>query len=83
MDKTHATRISNTVFFKHKYLTHPTIIPADAILAAAANMAAQPRSHHIRHLGVDQLRDLKNLHIVFADAAATNAADAPNSRNTH
>ena len=79
MDKTHATRISNTVFFKHKYLTHPAISPADSILASAADMVAQLHGHHTRHLGADQLRDLKNLHIIFADAAATNAADAPNS----
>ena len=72
MDKTHATRISNTVFFKHKYLTHPTISPSDAILAAAADMAAQLRGHHTRRVSADQLRDLKNLHSSFTDAAATN-----------
>ena len=82
MDKTQATRISNTVFFKHKYLTHTTIGPADAILATAADMATQLRGHHTRHLVADQIRDLKNLHIIFADAAATNAANAPTLRNT-
>ena len=82
MDKTHATRISNTVFFTHKYLTHPTIIPAYAILASASDMAEQLRGHHTRHLGADQLHNLKNLHSIFANAATTNATNAPTPRNT-
>ena len=80
MDKTHTTRISKRVFFKHKYITHLTIIPADAILAAVSKMAAHLRGHHTRHLGAYQFRDLKNIHIIFADAAATNAANAPTLR---
>ena len=82
MDKTHAKRISNMVFFKHKYLNHPTISPVDAILAVAADLAEQLCGHHTRHLGADQLCDLKNLHSIFADADATNAANAPTPRNT-
>jgi hypothetical protein len=31
-------RICKTVFFKHKYLTMPTITPAEAILKAADNL---------------------------------------------
>ena len=34
MKETRASRISGTVFFKHKYLTNPTASPADAIVAA-------------------------------------------------
>eukprot|EP00804_Cyclotella_cryptica_P004404 CCRYP_006820-RA/>CCRYP_006820-RA protein AED:0.33 eAED:0.33 QI:0/0/0/1/0/0/3/0/519 len=33
------TRISATVFFKHKYITNPTVTPADAIIAAATNLS--------------------------------------------
>ena len=36
-DTRHA-RICNTVFFKHKYLTMPTITPADALIRAADNL---------------------------------------------
>ena len=36
---THSTRISEMVFFKHKYLTNPSQSPADALIAAAANLA--------------------------------------------
>jgi hypothetical protein len=35
---TKSKRICETVFFKHKYLTMPTITPADAILKAADNL---------------------------------------------
>ena len=81
MYKTHATIISNTVFFKHKYLNHPAISPAGAILAVAVNMAAQLRGHHTRHLSADQLRNLKNLHSIFANSVATNATNTPTPRN--
>eukprot|EP00804_Cyclotella_cryptica_P009053 CCRYP_003151-RA/>CCRYP_003151-RA protein AED:0.23 eAED:0.28 QI:0/0/0/1/0/0/3/0/973 len=33
------TRISATVFFKHKYITNPSVTPAGAIIAAAANLS--------------------------------------------
>ena len=75
MAKTNATRISNMVYFKHKYLTNPAVTPADAILAAAADLASLLKGHHSRHLGRDKLQDLTNLQAIFADAATTNAAD--------
>ena len=34
-----ATHILETVFFKHKYITNPTITPADAIITATANLS--------------------------------------------
>jgi hypothetical protein len=33
------TRISATVFFKHKYITNPHVTPADAIIAATAKLS--------------------------------------------
>ena len=35
---TRCVRVGNTVFFKHKYLTMPTITNADSLLQAASNM---------------------------------------------
>ncbi len=35
---THHTWICSTVFFKHKYLTMPTLIPYDALIGAANNL---------------------------------------------
>jgi len=32
--KTRSERISDTVFFKHKYITQPTVTPADTIVKA-------------------------------------------------
>ena len=63
------------VFFKHKYLTNPAVTPADAILAAVADLASQLRGHYTRQLGRDQLHDLTNLQAIFSDVAANNAAD--------
>ena len=34
---TNSVQIGNTVFFKHKYLTMPTVTAADALLVAAEN----------------------------------------------
>jgi len=35
---THHARVCNTVFFKHKYLTMPTITPANALIRAADDL---------------------------------------------
>ncbi len=37
--KTRATRISNTVFFKHQYITNPTISPESHVAVAAQQLA--------------------------------------------
>ncbi len=34
--KTQAKRLADTVFFKHKYITQPTVTPADAMVIAVA-----------------------------------------------
>jgi hypothetical protein len=39
MKNTHATRVSGAVWFKHKYLTNPSIIPEDQIVAAIGRLA--------------------------------------------
>jgi hypothetical protein len=36
---TRAKRITDTVFFKHKYITQPTVTPADSIVNAYHNLA--------------------------------------------
>ena len=38
VSSTKATRVCETVFFRHKYLTMPTITPADALIKAADNL---------------------------------------------
>ena len=36
---TQATRILGAAFFKHKYLTNPSVIPEDLVIAVAKNLA--------------------------------------------
>ena len=36
--KTRAKRLADTVFFKHKYITQPTVMPADAVVQAYHKM---------------------------------------------
>jgi len=38
INNTRHTRVCSTVFFKHKYLTMPTIMPANALIPAADNL---------------------------------------------
>ncbi len=38
MTRTRATRISNTVFFKHQYITNPTISPESHVAAVAQQL---------------------------------------------
>jgi len=38
INDTRHTRVCSTVFFKYKYLTMPTITPADALIRAADNL---------------------------------------------
>jgi hypothetical protein len=40
INDTRHTRTCNTVFFKHKYLTMPTLTPADALIQAADNLTS-------------------------------------------
>jgi hypothetical protein len=37
--KTRATRISDTVFFKHQYITNPTVSPESHVVMAAQQLA--------------------------------------------
>jgi hypothetical protein len=69
-----STRISATVFFKHKYITNPAITPADAIIAATANLAHVLMSNNMAaHLNSSQLADLARLHNIIDPTAATKA----------
>ncbi len=38
--KTHSERISDTVFFKHRYITQPTVTPEDQIVKAIGNLTS-------------------------------------------
>jgi hypothetical protein len=55
-------RISGTVFFRHKYLTMPTITPADALIKAADNLvniiSGQLPKNSITADAVEQLMEI-------------------------
>ena len=70
MQRTRATRISGIVFSKHKYISNPTVTAADAVMAAAQNMADALKTRMNRHLGKKSLTTLYNLQKSFAHAAA-------------
>eukprot|EP00804_Cyclotella_cryptica_P002817 CCRYP_009355-RA/>CCRYP_009355-RA protein AED:0.29 eAED:0.33 QI:0/0/0/1/0.66/0.5/4/0/552 len=67
---TRSTCIAATVFFKHKYLTNPSMSPTDALIAAAANLAHVIKHNaKAQHVGAKNLQDLQHLQQRFSDAA--------------
>eukprot|EP00804_Cyclotella_cryptica_P002957 CCRYP_013294-RA/>CCRYP_013294-RA protein AED:0.17 eAED:0.16 QI:0/0/0/1/1/1/2/0/794 len=63
------TCIAATVFFKHKYLTNPSISPTDALIATAANLAhAIQHNAKAQHVGAKKLQDLQRLQQLFTPA---------------
>eukprot|EP00804_Cyclotella_cryptica_P018671 CCRYP_007187-RB/>CCRYP_007187-RB protein AED:0.29 eAED:0.29 QI:0/-1/0/1/-1/0/1/0/524 len=67
---TRSTRIAATVFFKHKYLTNPSVTPTDALIAATANLAHIIKHNaKAQHVGTKNLQDLQRLQQLFSDAA--------------
>ena len=64
MKDTHATRISGAVWFKHKYLTNPTVTPEDRIVAAIGGLAktlAEKVPRQLRDTTLDKLRKLQGI----------------------
>ena len=70
--KTKSTRVSGTVFFKHKYISNPTLTPADAIIAAANRMTATLRTHKTAGMTEDDMQALDRLGQIFTNAATNN-----------
>eukprot|EP00804_Cyclotella_cryptica_P028368 CCRYP_016432-RA/>CCRYP_016432-RA protein AED:0.27 eAED:0.27 QI:0/0/0/1/1/1/2/0/586 len=67
---TRTTRIGATVFFKHKYLTNPSISPTDALIAAAANLAHLIQCNaKAQHVGAKKLQDLQRQQQLFSEIA--------------
>jgi hypothetical protein len=64
-----ATRVSGTAFFKHKYLTNPSVTPEDQIIAAAARLTDAIQGTIITNMRTSTLKSLSNLQSIFHDAA--------------
>jgi hypothetical protein len=58
--KTNSKRVSDTVFFKHKYITQPTLISAD-ILTKAINDLAHALKGRRNTKGIMELEALQKL----------------------
>ena len=61
VQNTRATRIPGMVFFKHKYISNPTVTAADTVIAVAQNMAEAFKTKIIRHFGYKALTAHSNL----------------------
>ena len=73
-----AERVSDTVFFKHKYLTQPTVTPKDAIMMAAKQLAKALAGNLPATIGETELQELERLQNAFTKAV--DAQEAPQQR---
>jgi hypothetical protein len=64
-----ATRISGTAFFKHKYLTNPSVTPKDQIIVAAARLTNAIQGTITVNMRTSSLKLLGDLQSIFHDAA--------------
>ena len=74
---TNSERISETVFFKHKYLTNPTISHADKVVNAARELY-NALSRKKQGLNSTTMKALQDLSKMFLDRAKTDQKDSWN-----
>ena len=58
---TRAERVSDTVFFKHKCLTQPTVLPEDTIVAAAQQLTEALKGNAKDHEELEALTKVADL----------------------
>jgi hypothetical protein len=66
---TRATQISGAVFFKHKYLTKPSVTPEDLVITTAENLTQALETSISQHLQVSIIQASNDLSEVFTDAS--------------
>jgi hypothetical protein len=70
ISSTKSTCISEKVFFHHKYLTMPTIMPADALIKAADNLVDAILGHLPKNsVTADAVKHLMEIYKIQADQA--------------
>ena len=72
---TRATRTSGAAFFKHKYITNPTITPEDRVIAAAGALAHALHNRMPPHMQAPTIQVLQDLQNVFQQAAINYNSD--------
>ena len=70
MQQTRATRVLGTVFHKHKYISNLAVTPADAVIAAARNLASALKGKIPHYLKGSPLAELTRLIKIFSEAVA-------------
>ena len=58
---TRVERVTDTVFFKHKYLTQPTVSPEDTIVAAVQQLTAALKGNAKDHEELEALTKVADL----------------------
>jgi hypothetical protein len=74
---TRATRILGAAFFKHKYLTNPSITPEGHVIAAAAHLTNTLQGIRPPELHTYTLKSLGDLQDIFREAANTTLDPSP------
>jgi hypothetical protein len=72
------------MYFKHKYITLPTVTPANAIVQAAKQLTDALNSivpPPISKSGIDQIKRLTSIFTNDADVAPTKGAQQPRVAN--
>jgi hypothetical protein len=84
---TQATQILGAAFFKHKYLTNPSVTPEDLVIDAAKYLARSLETSIPQHLQVSTIQALKDLLEVFRDTSHKYSGDPaihmPNAPPSH
>ena len=64
-----AERVSETVFFKHKYLTNPTVTHDDRVVQAAKELysALNKKNHGMEKATMESLRELSKMYLNIAE----------------
>jgi hypothetical protein len=79
--KTRATRISDTVFFKHQYITNPMVSPESHVVAAAQQLTTALKGNI--PAGNETAEALKKVSKLFTKIPATkNEAKKPRNNAT-
>ena len=69
--KTKSERISDTVFFKHRYLTQPTVTPVDTIIKALGDLTQALKGRR-NMKGIEQIKALTKIDKLLNNIPTTN-----------
>ena len=61
MNDTTVTRISATIFHKHKYTTNPSVTPEDYVMATSGKLADKVKVRMSTHISKTSLHQLEQL----------------------